>query len=333
MTRGRDGSAGISSASARPQGQAGLQSRWLLFMVLLSSVGCSPAIEPQTTHRGDEASPLRVLLVPADGGTQDGTIADFAPVFRAITASSGLQFDIKVGQSYAGVVEGMVAGKVDIAFFGPVTYDQARSRGAAELLAVGVTAGQSVYYAGIFVATDSPVAELADLQGRSLALGDINSTSSFNFPVAMLLEANIDPVQDLGALFLTGSHANALMALSAGKVDAACASLSSFEKAVNSGQLDPGNVRLLAKSDPIPYPPLAMRPKLDAEIKSRLREAFHNVHNGLGVSPEMIRGYGGKRVDRYTTDISDAIFDEAMSKLQLVTDSLKAEILKKSAAR
>lgn len=317
--------------------------KWLLCglcVLLAAGCGAEHASSDVSTdgsnsrlHDGSADRPLRVMLIPADGGTEQGTIADFEPIFAAITRQYGLHFEIRVGQAYNAVVEGMANGKVDIAFFGPVTYDLARKRGVAQLLAVAVSNGESVYYSGIFANQDSGLKELADLRGRSVAFGDVNSTSSFNFPVAMLIEAGVDPVRDLGNIYLTDSHASSLAALAAGKVDAACASYSSFEKSVGNGQLDPTRIRPLAKSDPIPYPPLAMHVDLPDELKQKLRQALSRVHEAEGVTPDMIRGYGGKKVDRYDTDFSETEFDRAMSKLARVTDDLKAEMLKKAAEK
>ncbi len=316
--------------------------RLSLCVLMLPLLGCGgesvPLADPAPplpSARADGTSdrPLRVMLIPADGGTEQGTIADFEPIFAAITREYGLHFKIRVGQNYNAVVEGMANEKVDIAFFGPVTYLQARERGVAELLAVAVKQGQSVYYSGIFARASDELQELTDLRGKRVAFGDINSTSSFNFPVAMLIEAGIDPVQDLQEVHLMDSHASALATLVAGKVDAAAASYVSFEKAVENGQADPTKFRPLAKSDPIPNPPLAMHVELDAELKQTLRQALAHVHEAEGVTPEMIRGYGGKKVDRYDTEYSDEEFDRAMSRLSAVTEALKAEMLKKSAEK
>ena len=62
-----------------------------------------------STHDGSKNHPLRVMLIPADGGTEDGTKADFTPIFNAVTRSTGLNFDIKVGQSYGAVMEAICA--------------------------------------------------------------------------------------------------------------------------------------------------------------------------------------------------------------------------------
>lgn len=287
----------------------------------------------QAARDGSAAQPLAVMLVPADGGTEEGTRADFEPIFGVVGKATGLNFEVRVGQSYNAVVQAMANRQVDVAFFGPVSYEQARKQGAAELLAVAERKGGSVYFSGIFVGRESTLQRVSDLEGRSMAFGDVNSTSSFAFPVAMLLGAGVDPVADLDKVFLTGSHANSLQALAGGKVDAACASVDSFEKAVRAGQIKAEEVRLLQKSDPIPYPPLALHPALPAKLKDQLRKAFHTVHQQEGVRPEMLRGYGGGKVDRYNAGFPQAQFDAAMQKLAGVTDELKAELLRKVGQR
>lgn len=290
------------------------------------------AAEEAAIHDGTADRPLRVLLIPSDGGTEAGTKADFEPIFGAIHRAYGLHFTLRVGQSYGAVVEAMVNDKVDIAFFGPVTFHQAKQKGVAELLAVAVTKGQSSYYSGIFVRKDSGMKKITDLKGKAVAFGDVNSTSSFNYPVAMILAGGLDPVKDLSKIYLTGSHANALSALAAGKADAACAAFDSFEKAVGNKQINPEEFIVLAKSEPIPYPPLAMHKKLDPALKKKLREAFNKIHEQKDVKPDMIRGYGGKKVDRYDADYSESEFDKAIAKLVNVTDELVAEILKKASS-
>jgi phosphonate transport system substrate-binding protein len=281
---------------------------------------------------GSEARPLAVMLVPADGGTEEGTKKDFLPVFNAITRTKGIHFEMAVGQSYAAVVEAQANEQVDIGFYGAVSYMQCRERGACELLAVSVEKGQSVYHAGLFVPSAAPEKTLGDLKGKRVAFGDPSSTSSFNFPIAMLLDAGVDPVKDLAKIVLAGSHVNSLKACAEAKVDACAASFDSFEKAIDQNQIGADALRPLAKSEPIPNPPLAMHPKLPAALKKLLKEAFATVHTAPGVTPDMIRGYGGKKCDRYDTEYGESEFLKATARLDKV-DALKAEILAKAAER
>jgi len=278
---------------------------------------------------GSAEKPLAVMLIPADGGTEDGTKADFMPLFNAIGHAEQLHFDVRVGQSYSAVVEAMANGQVDVGWFGPVSYLEARKRAGAQLLAVAVEHGSSTYFSGVFVRGDSPLHGLADLKGKTLAVGDPSSGSSFNFPLAMLIEAGVDPVKDLGKIVLTGSHVNSLMAAAEGHADAGAASFNSFEKAVSEKKIPADQLRPLAKSDPLPNPPLAMHPGLDADIKRRLREGFANVHKAPGITPDQVRGYGGMKVDRYDVDYPEAEFLKVAARLQKV-EAIKADVLKKA---
>ncbi|MDP9037447.1 MAG: phosphate/phosphite/phosphonate ABC transporter substrate-binding protein [Myxococcota bacterium] len=278
---------------------------------------------------GSVERPLEVMLIPADGGTEDGTKSDFMPLFNAIGKTEGLHFDVRVGQSYGAVVEGMANGQIDVGFFGAVSYLQAKKRAGAELLAVSVENGSSTYYAGIFVKDGAPMRSLADLKGKTLAVGDPGSTSSFAFPIAMLIEAGIDPIKDIAKVVFAGSHVNSLAACAEGRVDAGAASFLSLEKAVTEKKIAPDALRALGKSDPIPGPPLAMHPGLDPEVKRKLREGFATVHKAPGITPDQVRGYGGKKVDRYDVDYPDAEFMKAAQKLEKV-EALKDAILKKA---
>lgn len=287
----------------------------------------------QGQHDGSASKPLRVILVPADGGTEDGTKKDFQPIFDAISRATGLKFNIKVGQTYGAVMEAQCAGAADIAFYGPASYLPVHKKGCANLLALAVNHGQSVYYSGIFARADAGIEKIGDIKGKRVALGDVNSTSSFAVPVAMMLQHGVDPARDAAAVNIAGSHANVLKALAEGVVDAGGASFDSFEKAVNQKAIDPSRIKVIAKSAPIPYPPLAIHPGVPAAVQAKLREALENAHKLPGVSPDQIRGYGGVKVERYTTKVSEEEMAAAGKLFELVTPDVKQAIVRKAGAR
>ncbi|KZX75107.1 phosphonate ABC transporter substrate-binding protein [Oleiphilus sp. HI0009] len=279
---------------------------------------------------GSKGNPLRVLMVPADTGTNDIT-QDYKPVFDGITKNYGIHFDVKAGNSYAAVVEGMCNDQADIAWFGASTYGEAYNRCGVDLLAVDVKKGDSSYYSGIFVKKGSGINEISDLKGHSVAFGSTSSTSSFNFPVAMIIAAGIDPVKDLDKVIVAGSHSASLAALAEGKVDAAAASYNSFGKAVKKGAIDPDKFKPLAKSQPIPNPPLAMNKGLPGSLKAKLKEAFNTIHTKIDSSK--IRGYGGKKVDRYDAEFDEQKIFDALAKLGAVTKQVKEEMIAKAGQR
>jgi phosphonate transport system substrate-binding protein len=301
-----------------------------LFMAALAALNFTTAALAADLPDGSKEQPLRVLMIPADTGTND-IVADYAPVFNGITEHYGIHFELRAGASYAAVVEGMCNDQADIAWFGAVTFGQADERCGVDLLAVDVLKGDSSYYSGIFVRKDSGIKAIADMKDKSMAFGSPNSTSSFNFPVAMLIAAGVDPVKDLKKVIITGSHSASIAALSEGKVDAAAASYNSFGKAVKQGVIDPEQFQALSKSQPIPNPPLAMNKNLDEALKTNLRQAFGDIHTKI--DPAKIRGYGGKKVDRYETNFDVQKIFDALKKLGAVTDEVKAEMIDKAGQR
>jgi phosphonate transport system substrate-binding protein len=70
--------------------------------------------------------------------------------------------------------------------------------------------------------------------------------------------------------------------------------------------------------------------KLPEDVKATLREALGKLHETAGVDPATIRGYGGKRVDRYVTQFDEAEIDEAFEAIVFVDDDLKAALLRKA---
>lgn len=301
----------------------------MLSMCLICLMSVSAAMAANMPD-GSEKHPLRVMLIPADSGSSDVT-ADYKPVFDAITKQYGIHFKVMAGSSYGAVVQGMCNDQAEIAWFGPVTFAEAHELCGAELLAVDVVKGESVYYSGIYSRKDHGLNSIKDLKGRSMALGDTHSTSSFNFPVAMMLDAGLDPAEDLGKIVIAGSHSNSIAALKEGRVDACAASFNSWEKAVKNNILDPRQFKVLAKSDPIPNPPMAMNTHLNPAMKAKLKEAFNNIHNLVPAG--RIRGYGGKKVDRYDADYPLDTMLKALKKLAAVTPKVKEAMVEKSGQR
>ncbi|HLK57337.1 MAG TPA: phosphate/phosphite/phosphonate ABC transporter substrate-binding protein [Chthonomonadaceae bacterium] len=321
---------------------------WLL-LSLYCLIGCSatpPASDPKpvpttaaaaTTvpsdnlRDGSAEHPLVLILLPAPGRSAGNLLGGMKPAFDAITASTSLHFEAKAADSYASVVEGMVTRKGDLAYMGPYIYLQAKKRGAAELLAVAVRSGHSYYDGAIFVRKDSGINAISDLKGKSVAFGDVNSTSSFNYPCAMMLNAGVDPSRDLAKVFLTGSHANSMAALAAGKVDASCAEITAYESAVKNGILDPTKFKIIAQTEHIPGSPIAMYPGLPAKTKQMLRDAFRDLAHNPNLGPNGLRGSDGRPLESFDTTITDADYERVADFTVKVTDDLKAAMLRKAA--
>lgn len=316
-------------AAVRPTRRA-----WrIVWIGLLFHALWSLACGAEDDRPGTRAHPLRVMLVPSDGGTEEGTRADFAPLFEALTRMTDLHFEIRVGQSYSSVIEAIAAGLTDLAYMGTVSFLTATDRGPVELLAISEIDGGFFYYSGLFTMVDSGIERLEDLRGKTLVFSDPSSSSGFVYPLALLLGEGIDPVHEARRVILSGSHTNSLTALAEGRADVAAAPFESYIKSVRQGAIDPRRVRIIAKSDPIPNPPIAINSELPRDVIERLREALDSVHTIPDLEPGMIRGHAGKVVDRYNADVPPELFEKARRNMALINNGYRAEILRKAADR
>lgn len=307
---------------------------WILSWALALSIPLIIYLQSVRSNRGVETQEhaLRVVLIPADGGTADGTLADYRPVFAELSRATGLQFSLSATQSYGAAVQALCSGTADIAFLGPASFLAGRERGCVELLATGVRRGQALYYSIILVRKNAPILRLQDMKGKRLAVGDVHSTSSFQMPLIMLLEVGVDPVRDLTAVRVTGSHPESLSALLHGHVDAAALSLNSYERALRNHVPGAAQLRILARSEPLPYPPFVMSTRLSPQTRARLLNGFRAFGAGQAGRKSLI-GYAGDQLDGYLVDVSDEPYDRLAARLSRLTPEIRAQVLARAGQR
>jgi phosphonate transport system substrate-binding protein len=216
---------------------------------------------------------------------------------------------------------------------GTVSFLTARDRGPVELVAVSEENGKSYYYSGLFALAESEIRDIGDVRGRTLVLSDPSSSSGFVYPLALIKKNGIEPIKDCARIILSGSHTNSLTTLAGGHAEIAAAPFESYLKAVRQGVIDPRRIRIIAKSDPIPNPPIAVSGRIDATTIDRLREAFHQVHTLPGIEPEMIRGHGGNIVDRYNAEVPESFFHAARENMTMINNQYRAEVLRRASER
>ena len=78
---------------------------------------------------------------------------------------------------------------------------------------------------------------------------------------------------------------------------------------------------------------MPLNTKLPAPLKAKLKQAFGEVHKAPGITPEMVRGYGGKKVDSYNTAFTEEEFAKPAATLAKVTDEVKPAMLRRTSER
>jgi phosphonate transport system substrate-binding protein len=107
----------------------------------------------------------------------------------------------------------------DLVDLAPFDYVRARQEAGVEPIA-GPDRSDSITYRGLIVTTAPGLRSLQDLRGRRVAYVDLHSASGYLYPLAMCLDAGIDPFRDFASFTGVGSHANVLIHLMEGRYDA-----------------------------------------------------------------------------------------------------------------
>jgi phosphonate transport system substrate-binding protein len=233
------------------------------------------------------AQELVMGLIPAESNEE--MIKRFEPMRAHLEAKLGRKVKVYTATDYAGIIEAMKRKRVDVAWFGPLSYYLAEQEAGAEAFAVGVRDnGQSTYRSIIVVPGDSPVKRIEDLKGKSVAFVDPASTSGGLMPRYMIMKATGRTPEDFfGKFTYAGSHDAAELAVKNRTLDAAADNDITYQQMLGKGLITRESNRILLESPDLPGSPLTMRRDLDPALKARIRDAILGAHKEIRVS-----GYG-----------------------------------------
>lgn len=214
---------------------------------------------------------LRVALLPDENAST--IIQNAQPLKAHLEKTLNRNIELVVTTDYSSMIEAMRFGRIEVAYFGPLSYVLAKSKSDIEAFAVGVTKGSPTYTSVVITQADSPLKSLRDLGGKTVAYGDRASTSSHLVPRAMIEDAGLVADRDYRTVYV-GAHDAVARAVETGKAQAGALSKPIFETLLKSGRIDPAKVRVLAETRPIPNYPMAMQAKLAPALKEQIRAAF-----------------------------------------------------------
>jgi phosphonate transport system substrate-binding protein len=185
--------------------------------------------------------------------------------FRGWLRSSGLDFDYVLYSNYERQVGDLVDGRIDVAWNSPLAWVRARRLAAyrgVPLTPLTMRDTDCDLRSAIVVRADSPARSLAELAGRIVATGAVDSPQSTLLPLSLLRGAGLEPGADVAVrrfdvgVGLHGDHVGgereAARALFAGdladRVDAACMIDSNLLLFGREGVLPAGSVRVLGQT-------------------------------------------------------------------------------------
>jgi phosphonate transport system substrate-binding protein len=256
----------------------------------------------------DAARPMRFGLSPALGVAVARTQGDRV----AAWLKKKLDRDVRsvVLADYQALIDAIADGEIDFAWMPPVAFVRATNRGVG-LVALAQRLGRPTYESAIVVREDSPIKDVTELAGKSIAFVDRESASGYLYAYDVIARALGDG--KLGEQHFVGSHRATCDAVVRGWTAAGVTYVvrDDAQQIVHSGWLDRGGtsapLRPIAFTDPIPCDALAHRPGLASALVDKLARAMveidTNDEEGVAVLKEVF----------YTTAMMPAdlrIYDE-----------------------
>ncbi|MCZ6591557.1 MAG: PhnD/SsuA/transferrin family substrate-binding protein [Alphaproteobacteria bacterium] len=207
----------------------------------------------------------------------------FVSVLEEITGDKVKFFPIN---NRTAAVEALANGHVDYVLTGPAEYIVFRARAKA----VPVVAWQRLdYFTQLVVTNESPIKSLVDMKGKTIAFGEVGSTSTHLGPAQLLASIGLMPNKDYKAMNI---HRNvSIEALLRGDVDAVAVGSSHLFN-IRDKFTDVG-LRVAARGPDLPNDVLVAGAHVPAANVAKMRDAF--VNNAEKLLNAALRGEENKK--------------------------------------
>lgn len=242
---------------------------------------------------------LKVALLPDENAST--IIKNNQGLKDYLEAQLGKKIEIIVTTDYSSMIEAMRHGRLDLAYFGPLSYVLARQKSEIEPFAALKVKGSTTYQSVVIANISSGVKAIGDIKGKNMAYGDKVSTSSHLIPKSVLAEQGLDAGRDYKEHFV-GSHDAVALAVQNGHAQAGGLSRPIFESMVERKMVSLDKVKVLTYSKPFPQYPWTLRSNLNPELKDKIRNAFLNLKD-----PAVLKAFKAEGFDAITDRDYDVV--------------------------
>ncbi len=237
-------------------------------VAILIAVMVSACSDP---NQATSLTTLRIGILPDE--SEEDLRKRYKPLFKFLSQETGMPYRVTIPPSYAGLVDRFRDGKIDLAYFGGLTFLRANiAHNAVPLVMRDVdTRFTSVF----LVSGDSSAETFSDLGGTQFGFGSRLSTSGHLMPrFFMQSEKGIVPEQYFSVVRYSGKHDQTAYWVRDGEVDMGVANAAIVRKMFADGRLDPGKVRILWETPTFADYVWAVRPELGERAREKIRQAF-----------------------------------------------------------
>ena len=204
--------------------------------------------------------------------------------FKAFFIRNGLPFDYVLYSNYERQVESHLAGHFHVAWNSPLAWVRAERLAKArgdEVKAIAMRDTDCDLTSLIVVRNDSSIKSIADLKGKAVAVGAVDSPQATLIPLSYLRSEGLTPGIDFEIRYndlLGGKHGDhiggereAARMLMSGNADAACMIDGNHLLFINEGTLAAGTTRVLAQTGSYDHCNFTVTPQAPRELIERFR--------------------------------------------------------------
>ncbi|MXN66430.1 PhnD/SsuA/transferrin family substrate-binding protein [Stappia sp. GBMRC 2046] len=228
---------------------------------------------------------LRYGIVIRNANDPDRAAFRLLEPYRAsLETALGIPVNLVAYADLSSLQDALVTGKVDYAELSASAFAQAWKRcGCVEPLAVpAARGGESAYRAALIVANGSAYVTLEDLKGAKLGIGAEGSTTTRRLPFFAFRQIGMDPQKHFGELVEVDGPLDGAKRVMIGILDATLGWTGEGDEVSDGGRgtvaemeagrlMEPGSLRIIWRSEPIPNAPHVVRRSLADKIKHRLK--------------------------------------------------------------
>jgi len=281
----------------------------LMWMLMYGTLG---------TDAGEVPSTLRMSAIPDENPTE--LMRVYTPFAEYLQRQIGIPVQFTPVVDYAATVEGMVAGKLDLVWFGGLTHVQARIRTKNTAYAIAMRE-EDLKFTSVFITNpQANIKSLGELKGKTFAFGSAGSTSGHTMPRYFLLKAGIVPEQDFSKFSFSGAHDATALWVQSSRVDAGALNSSVWAKLVETKKVDASQVFVFWTTPPYVDYNWTVRGELDKGLVQKIQQAFLKLDRA---NPEHAKLLDLHRATRYVAVESEEIFrpiEEAARQGGLIKD-------------
>jgi phosphonate transport system substrate-binding protein len=217
----------------------------------------------------------------------------YGPLVEYLAAQTGSQTRLVIPADYYDAIRLFSEGKVDLAYFGGLTFVQAQAGFNAEALVMREI--DTRFSSWFLVRSEHARQHLSDFRGKRLGFGSNLSTSGHLMPRHFLRQRwQIDAESYFSDVSYSGAHDKTVLQVREGKVDVGAVNSLVVKKMIADGRLAPDTLHVLWQTPPYPDYVWVVRESLDDGFKTRLRDAFLSLDADDPSETEVLAGLNAK---------------------------------------